>query len=400
MLHRRLTHHGRADVLWGLLVFVAVQFGLAVGIEYGLPQIRDPFYAYRAASLERRTLEAPSQPLTAVMIGSSRVRDGLRSSDLGRQLEAELGREVVLFNFGIPQCGPVVSLLYFERLCAAGVKPDLLLIDVVPILLAKRSAEGHPSAPFESRYPQANRLRLDELDFVERYGFPADEYRKVWWQTALAPCYGLRFEILNGLLPQLLGNTMRSHLAQASSFDESGYMPRADGKTTLEMRRNAVAFARSEFGDTLAHFELCQAACEAQRKLLARCREERIPAVLVLMPEGEEFRGWYTPQAIEQLDGYLRALLREFVVPLVDARRWIANEDFSDGHHMLPSGATVFTQRLGRELLEPVLALDSKQRALYLASRAQRDFASLAAGDMQERRTPRQAKADSGGLLR
>ncbi len=116
MLRRRLTQHTRADVLWGLFVFVAMQLGLAVAIEYGLPQIRDPFYAYRASKLQRRMLGTSTQQLPVVMLGSSRVRDGLRPGDLGRHLGAKLGRDVVLFNFGIPQCGPVVSLLYFGRM--------------------------------------------------------------------------------------------------------------------------------------------------------------------------------------------------------------------------------------------------------------------------------------------
>jgi hypothetical protein len=400
MLRRGLIHHGRADVLWGLFVFVAVQLGLVVAIEILLPQFRDPFYAYRAASLKRRTLDAPSKPLTVVMLGSSRVRDGLRSGDLGRHLEARLGRDVVLYNFGIPQCGPVMSLLNFERLRAAGLKPDLLLFDVVPMLLATRSADGRPSAPLESRYGQANRLWHDELEIVERYGFPADEYHKVWWRSMLAPCYGQRFQILNSLLPQLLDNSMRDFLAQARKIDESGFTPRKEGEFTPALRRNAVDFARSEFADVLAQFQLCPAACEAQRRLMARCREERIPAVLVLMPESNGFRGWYSAQAIDQLNSHLRAMSLEFTVPLVDARQWVADEDFSDGHHLLPGGATVFTERLGRELLEPVLALDSAKRTEYLASRARRDLESFAAGNSQERRTLRQANADNGRLLR
>jgi hypothetical protein len=387
----------RADVLWGLLLFVALQLGLAVAIEYGLPRIRDPFYAYRAERLRRQTVDAPRPHLTVVMLGSSRVRDGLQSGDLGRQFGAELGRDMLLFNFGIPQCGPVVSLLYFERLHAAGLKPDLLLIDVAPMLLAPRSAEGKPRAPLESRYRQVNRLWHRELDVAERYGFPTDEYQRVWWQTTLAPCYGLRFEILNSLVPKLLGGPINRHLSQAWNIDELGNRPRFTAEITAEMRRSSVAATRGEFADVLAHFQLCQTACQAQRRLLARCREEQIPSVLVLMPEGEEFRSWYAPEAMEQIKTHLHSLSREFTVPIIDARCWVADEGFADGHHMLPNGASVFTQRLGRELLEPVLALDSAQRAEYLVSRARRDLESIVADDaQQERLASRQAANDAG----
>ena len=34
----------------------------------------------------------------------------------------------------------------------------------------------------------------------------------------------------------------------------------------------------------------------------------------------------------------------------VDAQRWLDDADFEDGHHLLPHGADVFTERLQKEL--------------------------------------------------
>jgi hypothetical protein len=42
-------------------------------------------------------------------------------------------------------------------------------------------------------------------------------------------------------------------------------------------------------------------------------------------------------------------------VPVVDARTWLDDDDFTDSHHPLQRGAEKFTRRLGRELLEPLV---------------------------------------------
>jgi hypothetical protein len=42
-------------------------------------------------------------------------------------------------------------------------------------------------------------------------------------------------------------------------------------------------------------------------------------------------------------------------VPLIDARDWVDDDGFWDGHHMLPAGAAQFTHRFEREALQPLV---------------------------------------------
>ena len=42
-------------------------------------------------------------------------------------------------------------------------------------------------------------------------------------------------------------------------------------------------------------------------------------------------------------------------MPVIDARRWVADDGFADAHHLLPGGAADFTNRFGREVLQPLL---------------------------------------------
>ena len=82
-----------------------------------------------------------------------------------------------------------------------------------------------------------------------------------------------------------------------------------------------------------------------------------IPARLVLMPEGSPFRSWYGLGANDRLLAFLRVVSSEYDVPLTDARGWLPDEEFSDGHHMLEAGAVAFTDRLTREVIAPAITI-------------------------------------------
>jgi hypothetical protein len=95
---------------------------------------------------------------------------------------------------------------------------------------------------------------------------------------------------------------------------------------------------------------------QAWRDLLGLCRREGIPTALVVMPEGPVFRSWYPPRTWALVREFLDDLGREYRVGVIDARDWMAEEDFIDSHHLLPQAAELFSARLGHEALAPLLA--------------------------------------------
>ena len=85
-------------------------------------------------------------------------------------------------------------------------------------------------------------------------------------------------------------------------------------------------------------------------------RREKIAVLgMVLMPESSEFRQLCTPAKRAMVQAYLTGLCRDYHVRLIDAGCWIGDEHFADGHHLLPAGAHLFTERLWREHLQPLL---------------------------------------------
>jgi hypothetical protein len=67
------------------------------------------------------------------------------------------------------------------------------------------------------------------------------------------------------------------------------------------------------------------------------------------------FRSLYSPATTDRLYRFLNQLHEEYRCGLVDARDWLPDSAFTDGHHMLHSGAEAFSDRLLREAILPQL---------------------------------------------
>src|SRR5437879_4963703 len=136
---RFAVQRGRAGLVWGLVFFATLQLGLAVAIELWLPELRDPQYAYKAARLRQRMAadrdDRDDRPRNIVVLGSSRTMFGLQGERAERVMGSRLGRPVTVFNFGMVGAGPITQLVDLKRLLAQGIRPDLLVIEVLPPLL-------------------------------------------------------------------------------------------------------------------------------------------------------------------------------------------------------------------------------------------------------------------------
>ena len=92
------------------------------------------------------------------------------------------------------------------------------------------------------------------------------------------------------------------------------------------------------------------------RMTLDRLRSEKIGTAIVFMPEASWFRGALPADRAARLAEFAQNLSDEFGVLLIDARDWCADDEFlPDGHHLLPVGASRFTERYQREVVTPLV---------------------------------------------
>ena len=156
---------------------------------------------------------------------------------------------------------------------------------------------------------------------------------------------------------------LRLHQKWGLDADPSGWTPPLLATFTPELRRQGTARARAEYTAYLKNFRLGGPTCRAVRALLELCRAEGIASALVLMPEGAEFQSWYPPQAWSQIQNFLAELSRDFAAPVINARGWVGEDQFADSHHLIAAGARRFSERLGREVVRPLLDPQTSHRA-------------------------------------
>jgi hypothetical protein len=311
---------------------------------------RDPNYGGRLERLRLRLEAAGPERRLVVALGTSRLEHGLYGRSIEGPLGERLGRPVVIANFGRAGNGPCSSMLTWRRLRHDGVRPDLLVIEILP---AYFSLEWSGIDLSEPMYPEA-RLSWADLEVIERYAVRRPETRRNWLRELPGHLYERRVDLLRRFAPRLAPLTERpdSGLVLEEIPEDSGD---AAGWRDPERCRRALEFAHGEYASVLSRFRLGGVNCEAIRDLLAECRRDGEPVALLLMPEGPTFRGWYAPGVIEHVRVWLDELRAEFGVAVLDAREWMGEDAFLDSHHLTRTGARRFTERLGREHLLPLL---------------------------------------------
>lgn len=288
--------------------------------------------------------------MVIVQLGSSMTMFGLDARRVEDRLAADLSRPVVVHNLGVPGLGPVGARLYFERMLAEGIRPDLLILDVVPNLVCPHPADG---GVVERQWFSPHRLRRHELSFMIRHGFPADSAFE-WWKGSLVPFHTHRMSLVSAIAPKFL--RFQDQVDWGRAADTNGFIPNRFPAQTKQHREDWV---RKELGPNatlLSSLNVDSLAGTAIREIAAVAKREGILFQAVLMPSTSEIREVYDRQRMADLRGFLEELCGDVGVRLIDALDWVPDEDFLDVHHMGPSGAVVYSDRL----VEPVRQLAAR----------------------------------------
>jgi hypothetical protein len=284
--------------------------------DVSAPARIDPEYLVRRNLLRDRLAEHPDARLV-VVLGSSRVGMGFAPETVP---PAPTDRPTIWFNASHVGAGPLFNLVVLNRLLAEGIRPAAAVIEVMPAFFARenpRFVGPYLSArelAFASDYLPAGRLGWQCVR--RRYTRPWSLKQLADPESATAP-----------LLP--LGG--RAHLEE---------------EITPEDRAARVAGQEQMHGPAARELEVTPGADRALRDALRACRERGIVPVLLLAPESTAFRRWYDPDRLRHFEEYLAAVSRENGANLIDARGWLADDAFTDGHHPLRRGAAAFSERL------------------------------------------------------
>ena len=355
---------GKRIVLWTLAAFAISQLALSIYLDKRRPEVRDPLYGFRLHSLRARLAESPGAPLF-LALGSSRVKYSVWPDAMKVQGQEDAAPPVV-YNFGINGMGTIRELMYLRRLLADGIRPEWLLVEVWPPLWAEdgffresRMICGEDDLRWRD-IPLVCRYFRKERDVV-RYGL-----RK--WLMPISDYRGRLLEAAEQVIrPDKQSEDTRRHLTDWQPSDRGGWFPLPWGAPTPEARHRAIEHGAEEMKPLVDPLHIDPRSDSALRELLAECQKRGIKVALILMPEHSRTRGWYPPQALVLVHQYLAELTREHPVPIVDTRRWVLDEDFADYCHMDNSGVSAFSQRLGQEVVQPMVEGKPIRAAVLLA---------------------------------
>lgn len=322
----------RRSVLWGFAAVVSLQLGLSVALERFKPEWRDPEYGLRLRDFQ---LSPRPQRLVAIL-GSSRTQMGLNPAAF------DLPAGVGAYNFAQSGSGPVQELLTFKRLLAAGVRPDFLLVEVLPPTLSTASPVNRVTA--------SERYDWRDTEHLGAYGksLPAG-----WLRARLSPWSSSRSVLLSraGLGFLLPPSARRDFLWKQTR--PGGWMPYFYEAVDNDRRENGLRKAHNEYAGCLNDLRIDPAARRAYDELLELAALHGVGVKFFVMPESPRFRSWATPATRDAVNAYLGELAHASGEPVADLSAWqLPERDFADGHHLLRHAADATSTRLPREHLD------------------------------------------------
>ena len=297
-------------------------------IEHYRVDAVDREYAARLTLLKREQAAHPNRPLFLV-VGSSRMVMGFGPEEMPPVTTAD-GDRVTVFNASHLGAGPVMNHTTLTRLQREGIVADWVVLEVMAGFLPKENAALVTSAS-------------TARDVWDSHGY----YRpgELWWEylkhrTAGLPSLARRATVEDDPTIEY------GHLGSAGFVREA---------VDPAFKARLIAAQKSNFGFRLADLKASDGSDRALRDSVRMLQAQGTRVRLLMSPEQAEFTRMYQPGGREWFANYVQELGDELGVPVTDARDWLDPDDFEDGHHALRRGRTKFTERLGREVIGPMV---------------------------------------------
>lgn len=292
-----------------------------MAVESLRPELADPDYHHRKSLLAQRLAERPGQRV-ALVVGSSRTAHGFLPEAVPYSGQAA---PVLWFNYSHIGYGPVMNALSLSRFVRDGVKPDAVVLEIMPAFFVKE----------DLRF-QARHVTPVELVFLRSYS----PYLASEW-AYLRTRFSESSRILNAFDP----------LDECRELGPCGGWKVFDQQPpTKELREKRLDAQRHMIGKNLKNLHARPGALKALADSMTLCRDNGIELILLRTPEGPIVQSWYDPEKLAAFDRWIEDLAKQNDVRIVDARDWLAEDDFKDSHHPTRAGAEKFTERLIREM--------------------------------------------------
>jgi hypothetical protein len=330
----------RSSLAWGAALFLAGQVGFGVGLDLFAPLARFPS--------ARAVLREAEPPPRVVFFGSSRFGASIADVEVNTLLRASLpSANARVLNAAVPGGDGISTEFLLGRLLAKGCKPDWVFVEVSPenfkypgpwfgVQVVRQL--GWREVP--THFPEAVRSN-DGMRYVGSLLLPGHVHREVLLEAVA--------EWLRPPAPR------EQDAAAVGPIDWQSVLPPPDVTASADHRARLHPGALTA-RQWLRNYRVGGQTPLALERVLRRCRDESIGAVLLIPPLATGHREEYLPPIEAAFRARLGRLQREYGCQVIDARDWLPDALFRDASHpSLPEGQVRFSRLLTRRVLLDLL---------------------------------------------
>jgi hypothetical protein len=339
-------NHAMRSLLWGVVLLCLLHLGLSGLLETLCPHWRDPEFGHRLHRLQKLCNDnSTSRPLV-IILGTSRAQNGLQPAALVLSDDKPVP---LVFNCALTGSPPLKVLLTLHRLLDAGIVPDAILVEVLPLWLAS-------DAPAEEVFKRTSeRLSWGDLCHLRPYCVDYNQLYWEWLKQRLTPWSSQRLVLKSHWCPTWLPWSERMDPFWTGMMDD-GFTPFLYVEPTEEFRHRSCEHARQEYAYAFEGISFGQRSIQALAELVSLCRHRGIATAWVEPPTSPRFRSWFAPGVWEQGRQDMLELAKQWNVPVFPADLDLQEEEFADGHHLLRRGAYRYSRWLAEHHVYPWLS--------------------------------------------
>ena len=342
---RSSRSRGRRAVVSFFVAYLVGTAGFGEALSAAKPSWWDADSVWRQRRLRDTARAGPA----VAVFGSSRSQMGLSPLHV---LDGMRVPGTTAFNLSAPGAGPYRHLIELRRALDAGVRPQAVLVEILPLHLS-RDGRAHADTLLDDT---PSKLSRADVQALAPYFRDAPRAYETWTFARLFVWGDARRALAIRFAPWLL-TELQLRTGRLGVRSETGWVPFDSPNMSPTERRDRFAVAEREYRRDLGAFEFDPHAGRVYADLVARCRERGVAVAFYLMPESPRFRAFTPPETRRAIRSFLARLADENDVPIFDATEWGDDERaFADGHHLLEHGAKPFGARFGRECVAPWLA--------------------------------------------
>jgi hypothetical protein len=335
MTHRPNLKRGRTILaLMGALIFAA-EIAAGILIDHAPLKVRFPVLANVLNSA--RQLE-PSKKI--LFFGSSRFGNAVSAEAVTEVLqEAKVADGITVFNAQIPAGDPLVMEFETDKLLAAGIRPSMVVIEILPEVLSRRILWLTHHLGRQFRWPEVWNSLPDAYMTGTLYQALATRFNAV---------YMFRSEFQRWALDALKLPLESSNLGDENARKRAKRAQPADPEVLLK----GAKFARK----SVRGYEIGGLNARALIRMIERYSKLGTTIVFIAPPVSSPYRTGYGSPVDAAYLAYMQRLGKTYGTYFFDYRHRLADHHFWTPYYTNTDGRRHFSQLLAREVIVPLIA--------------------------------------------